>query len=330
MASTFGLELELSFFFLLAEALGQVRHDAQGIVPQGIDLYRLALPWGDDPVADLGVHPGQLHPLLSGVQKAIFCDADAVAGTALVPGDDVLQNGPEFGADKVVSIGVVEILVQGGEEPEGGVYGIVFGCLAGIREAVGDHALADVGGEGLEDAAGLGVASAHQADARQGDHGIAAPVGKPVVPGGDGVEPAAAAHQELVGGADELTGQGIRVDGWGHRPADTAVFLLFEQGRGIASTRVFRGDHDLQFVPGFQDAAQHPAGQQVLSVVQAALGLARVFEVVVPIRPRCKVGSGDQEVDQRLVGVRLKAQHIFCKTSLALGWMELLARVRWW
>src|SRR5262249_13422910 len=33
---------------------------AQAVIPQGVDLHRLAAARRDDPIADLGIHPGQL------------------------------------------------------------------------------------------------------------------------------------------------------------------------------------------------------------------------------------------------------------------------------
>jgi hypothetical protein len=39
--------------------------DTEQVVPEGADLDRLADAWRDDPVADLGVHPGKLHARLA-------------------------------------------------------------------------------------------------------------------------------------------------------------------------------------------------------------------------------------------------------------------------
>ena len=45
---------------LVTELTGEVFHGAQSVVPERLDLHRLAAAWRDHPVADLGVHPGEL------------------------------------------------------------------------------------------------------------------------------------------------------------------------------------------------------------------------------------------------------------------------------
>jgi len=59
-------------------------------MPQRIDLDKLAAPWRHHPIVHLRIHPGQLDAGRSGTQQAICrIDADAVAGAALVPADDI-------------------------------------------------------------------------------------------------------------------------------------------------------------------------------------------------------------------------------------------------
>ena len=41
------------------------------VVPERIDLDRLADARRDHPVADLGIHPGQLHAGLAGAQQPV-------------------------------------------------------------------------------------------------------------------------------------------------------------------------------------------------------------------------------------------------------------------
>ena len=74
----------------LAQHRGEFRHDAQRIVPQRVDLHRLADARRHHPIAHLGVHPGELHAGLAGPQQAIRrIHSDAVARAAPMPGDHV-------------------------------------------------------------------------------------------------------------------------------------------------------------------------------------------------------------------------------------------------
>ena len=71
----------------------RIGHDAQRVVPECIDLHRLEDAGGDHPVVHLGVHPGELHARLAGVEQAIGGgDVDLVAGAVDVPVDDVLED----------------------------------------------------------------------------------------------------------------------------------------------------------------------------------------------------------------------------------------------
>ena len=66
----------------------------RGEVPQRVDLHRLADSWGDDPIAELRVHPGELHARLAGVQQPVRgIDVNRVTRATLVPGDDIGQTG---------------------------------------------------------------------------------------------------------------------------------------------------------------------------------------------------------------------------------------------
>ena len=45
---------------------------AQGVIPEGIDLDRFAAPRRHHPITDFGIHPGQLIALLPLAQQAIL------------------------------------------------------------------------------------------------------------------------------------------------------------------------------------------------------------------------------------------------------------------
>src|SRR5215831_18618205 len=55
----------------LAQSSGEISYNAQSVVPQRIDLDRLADAWGDDPVTDLCIHPGHLHARSTSLEQTI-------------------------------------------------------------------------------------------------------------------------------------------------------------------------------------------------------------------------------------------------------------------
>jgi len=77
-------------------------------------------------------------------------------------------------------------------------------------------------GEGAEDVARLGMAARRQCQALQANHGVAAPVGKPVVAGNDGahfvagrmgaggvLHTACRANEELIRSQHQLPGRSV-------------------------------------------------------------------------------------------------------------------------
>ena len=54
-----------------AEPMGKAFHDAQGVVPQRLDLDGLTVLRRDHPIADFDVHPGQLHARFAGGEQPV-------------------------------------------------------------------------------------------------------------------------------------------------------------------------------------------------------------------------------------------------------------------
>ena len=145
-----------------------VFEQAQGVVPERVDLDRLAAARRHHPVADLGVHPGELVAFGALAQQAVGgIDADAEARAAQVVLDDVQQLRQEQLEGGPVA-GDLEVAVDGVEEPERRVGGVVEAFLLALGEHVGDEAVADVMGEGAQDPAGLGVAAGGEGQALRG------------------------------------------------------------------------------------------------------------------------------------------------------------------
>ena len=140
-ASSSALYPEFEPLFNPPRALAQFRRRPQGVVPQGVDLDRLAAPRGHHPVADLGVHPGQLHAGLPRAQEAVgLVLAYAVARPLPVPADDVGQPRVELGEERVILRGGV-IGADGLDVPERGVDRVVLRRLAGVGETVGQESV---------------------------------------------------------------------------------------------------------------------------------------------------------------------------------------------
>jgi hypothetical protein len=55
----------------LPQPLGEIGHDRQGVVPKRVDLDRLADARRHHPIADLGVHPGELHARFAGMKQPV-------------------------------------------------------------------------------------------------------------------------------------------------------------------------------------------------------------------------------------------------------------------
>src|SRR5437868_1165372 len=94
----------------------------------------------DYPVTGLGVHPGELQAGLAGLQEAVAVHTDSVARPMLVPRDDVRQHLVELRADELVIARISDQSANCFEQPERGVNRVVLWRLAGVREAIGQHA----------------------------------------------------------------------------------------------------------------------------------------------------------------------------------------------
>src|SRR5262249_9189698 len=64
-----------------------VANDAERVEPERLHLDWLPDPGRDDPVAHLGVHPGELHPGLARGEQAVRVQVDAIARALREPRD---------------------------------------------------------------------------------------------------------------------------------------------------------------------------------------------------------------------------------------------------
>ncbi len=121
------------------QSVPKASHAAQAIIPQSVDLHRLAHTWRHHQVVHLGVHPRELHPRLARVEQAVGrIHVDVVARAAPVPLDDLLEHRIKFTQQRVVAGGCV-VGPDGFKIPERGVHRVVFGPPVRFWETVGQH-----------------------------------------------------------------------------------------------------------------------------------------------------------------------------------------------
>ena len=181
--------------------------DPERVEPERLDLDRLADARRHDPVADLGVHPGELHARLAGGEQAVVVErgcrsacrarspsriaCDRRRASALRSRGGAL---PARGLDGARGI------VHGDDVPERRVDRVELGRVALVGEAVGQHPLGDRPGPLEQDRPRFVEPAGREAEPAQRDERVAAPVGEPRIAGDDGLA-RAAPHDVRVGGA---------------------------------------------------------------------------------------------------------------------------------
>src|SRR5271169_3065960 len=103
---------------LLPHPSREVAHRAEGVEPQGLDLDRLALARRDGAALDPRVHPGERLACRMPFEQPVRAHADAVAGAALVPRDDVREDPEETVSDDREVACFFHVTPHGLEEPE--------------------------------------------------------------------------------------------------------------------------------------------------------------------------------------------------------------------
>src|SRR5882724_7531722 len=190
------------------QSFREAGHRAERVVPERVDLDRLAGAWRDDPVTHLRVHPGELDAGLARPEEAVGgILLDPVARALTVEPHDLLEHREQLFEQPVVSrrrvIGADRLDV-----PEGRVHGVVLRRLAGVGKSVRQHPTVHEPGERRENPPSDLRASGRQRQARQRDHRVASPVAEPVVAGDDGhavgVAGCGPSRDELVAGEHEV------------------------------------------------------------------------------------------------------------------------------
>src|SRR5579859_2938346 len=162
-------------------------HQGERVIPESADLHWFAATRRDDPVIRLGVHPGKLDTLRASMEQAVSgVYLDVIARAAYMPVYDVIERREELREQRpVASRG--EIAVERVEHPECRIYSVVLRrSVCAVREAVGDHALAQEGNETTQQPTRLSMSAGGEGQAGKGDHRIAPPVREPGITCDDG------------------------------------------------------------------------------------------------------------------------------------------------
>jgi len=81
---------------IIAETLCEVFHDSQRVIPERLNLDRLAVSWRDYLVADLCIHPRELNARFAGGEQPARIDLDPVTCAAHVPRNNVGEYGTDI------------------------------------------------------------------------------------------------------------------------------------------------------------------------------------------------------------------------------------------
>ncbi len=255
--------------------LGRVgADDLERVQPQRLDLDRLADPGRHHPVADLGVHPGQLHAGHARGEQTVLVHLDPVAGAGAIAGHDPADRGAQrgHGRRRHRRARRLQELVHRDHVPERGVDRVELGHVARIRKPVRDHALRDGLRPGEQDVMGELETVRQGHEAAQGDEGVAAPVGEPGVARDD--RPAMAPLHDI--------GIGRLLQGC--REALAPPRLEVGQAGGVDLGVGLAGREHQGRLAAVERPGEDPGRGQVLDEVEAALALTIILEVAVPDR----------------------------------------------
>ena len=123
--------------------LTPVGEQAQRVVPERVDLDGLAAPRRHDPVADLGVHPGQLKARSALPQQAVVrIDADAEPRAGEVVLDDIDELRQQRLQQRTVARRR-DITIERVEEPQRRVGRVVQAVAIALGKQVRQQAVAN-------------------------------------------------------------------------------------------------------------------------------------------------------------------------------------------
>ncbi len=275
----------------LGPALGEAAADAKRVQPERLDLDRLPDPRCDDPVAHLGVHPGELDAGLACREQPVVVGADAVSSTSSVARQNRLDGVLEQLAVSLRdALRELEKIVDGHHVPERGVDGVELRCLAVVREAVRQHALRHRTGPLEKNRTRVVESTRRETEAAERDERVASPVGEPRVARDDRLSAPA---------PDEVS---VRGPVKASREAPAPSLFGDANGREILCRRVsLDGERPHRFALR-QVPAEDSGRREILDVVEPACAFFGVQEVSIPIR-LMRVSAVRRDDDRRQAGV---------------------------
>src|SRR5260370_25670033 len=102
-----------------------------------------------------------------------------------MPGDDIREHAVEIIANKFQIGGIGKILAHSLEKPKSSVDRVVFRHLSSVGKTVRQHSAVHVLRKSAQQASRNVISLHGESEARQGNHGIPAPVGEPVITSND-------------------------------------------------------------------------------------------------------------------------------------------------
>ena len=294
--------------------------EAKRVVPERVDLHRLASPRRDDPAVHLCIHPGELVALGALANQPVGgVHTDAEQRALRVGVDDRLHHRQQL-HHQIVVAGRETIPLHGVKEPERRVGRVIEPFAAPVGEHVGDQSIANVVREGAKDQRRLAFATGRQRQPLETDHRVTSPVGEPVVAGDDRAnfvaeclgtgrigDAAGRRDDELIGGENQLDTHRVLhvfVRGVG-QPATTLQLAGGGIGRGQRGRDLDalgrRDECDGRVGPQFHDEVSG-APQRALRLVTPRL-LHREFQLAAPL------DVGD-ELDRRVIDAHAQPRQI--------------------
>src|SRR5207244_9124789 len=135
------------------------------------------------PIAHLRVHPGELITFHALCEKAVArIDMNVEASAPQMILRDIDQD-PQQQMQSGPIVCVMQVATKRVKKPQSGVGGMIKPFLFSIRKHVWDEPIANVMGEGAQNISRFQTAPGNEGETFERNHGIASPIGEPVVTG---------------------------------------------------------------------------------------------------------------------------------------------------
>ncbi len=240
----------------------------------------------------------------AGRDQAVRVSADVEPRAILVEPDNIGHDREQL-AHAVGVAAALPVAPRGDHKPERGIHGVVLRWLIGIRKHVGDQALIAVLGKQAEDLQCGVEAFGCQRQARQRDHGVPPPIGKPWITRQQSQFVRPAPRDERIASNEQCLAHRVRLAlelfapqplGGDKRLGADVVLLL---GR----------DDDVGGLAAGNVKSHLEQREQVFLELETAILFDGIGESVIPVGSRFDgVGFG-VEVQAWKVGVRLHLGH---------------------